>query len=58
MKKLRVKQIRSGVGFPEDQRRTLRGLRLGKPGSSAELQDTPAVRGMIFKVRHLVALED
>jgi large subunit ribosomal protein L30 len=58
MKKLRVKQIRSGVGFPEDQRRTLKGLRLGKPGRSAELQDTPAVRGMIFKVRHLVALED
>jgi len=58
MKKLRVRQIRSGVGFPEDQRRTLRGLRLGKPGKAAELEDTPAVRGMIFKIRHLVAVEE
>jgi large subunit ribosomal protein L30 len=58
MKKLRVRQIRSGVGFPEDQRRTLLGLRLGRPGRRAELEDTPAVRGMIFKVRHLVAVEE
>jgi len=58
MKKLRVKQIRSGVGFPEDQRRTLRGLRLGRPGRRSELEDTPAVRGMIFKVRHLVEVEE
>jgi large subunit ribosomal protein L30 len=58
MKRLRVKQVRSGVGFPQDQRETLRGLRLGKPGRRAELEDTPAVRGMIFKVRHLVEVED
>jgi large subunit ribosomal protein L30 len=58
MKKLRLKQVRSGVGFPEDQRRTLRGLRLGRPGSRSELEDTPAVRGMIFKVRHLVEVEE
>jgi large subunit ribosomal protein L30 len=58
MKKLRVRQLRSGVGFPEDQRRTLRGLRLGRPGRSATLEDTPAVRGMLFKVRHLVAVEE
>ena len=58
MKKLHVRQVRSGVGFTEDQRQTLRGLRLGKPGSKAELEDTPAVRGMIYKVRHLVAVED
>jgi large subunit ribosomal protein L30 len=54
MKKLQVRQVRSGVGFPEDQRRTLLGLRLGKPGRKAELEDTPAVRGMLYKVRHLV----
>jgi large subunit ribosomal protein L30 len=57
MKKLKIRQVRSGVGFPEDQRRTLRGLRLGKPGSTATLEDTPAVRGMLFKVRHLVEVE-
>jgi large subunit ribosomal protein L30 len=58
MKKLRLKQVRSGVGFPEDQRSTLRGLRLGRPGRRSELEDTPAVRGMIYKVRHLVELEE
>ena len=58
MKKLSVRQVRSGVGFPEDQRRTLRGLRLGKPGRRSELEDTPAVRGMIYKVRHLVEVEE
>ena len=58
MKKLNVRQVRSGVGFPEDQRRTLRGLQLGKPGRTAKLEDTPAVRGMIYKVRHLVAVEE
>lgn len=36
---------------------TLKGLGLGKPRARRELQDTPAVRGMIFKVRHLVAVE-
>jgi large subunit ribosomal protein L30 len=58
MKKLQVRQVRSGVGFPEDQRRTLRGLRLGRPGRRAQLDDTPAVRGMLFKVRHLVEVEE
>ena len=58
MKKLSVRQVRSGVGFPQDQQRTLRGLRLGKPGRRAKLEDTPAVRGMLFKVRHLVEVEE
>jgi large subunit ribosomal protein L30 len=57
MKKLKIRQVRSGVGFPEDQRRTLRGLRLGKPGRTSTLEDTPAVRGMLYKVRHLVEVE-
>jgi len=58
MKKLRLRQVRSGIGCPADQRRTLRGLRLGRPGRCSELEDTPAVRGMIFKVRHLVEVEE
>ena len=58
MSKLRVRQVRSAIGFPRDQRATLRGLRLGRPGRQSELEDTPAVRGMIAKVSHLVVLED
>ena len=58
MKKLSIRQVRSGAGFPEDQRRTLRGLGLGKPGRRSELEDTPAVRGMIYKVRHLIEVEE
>ena len=55
---LRVRQVRSAIGFSRDQRATLRGLRLGRPGKVALLPDTPAVRGMVRKVSHLVELED
>ncbi len=58
MSTVRVKQVRSAIGFPRDQRATLRGLRLGRPGRASELEDTPAVRGMIAKVSHLVVVED
>lgn len=56
-KRLRLRQIRSGVGYKRDQRATLRGLGLGRPGWTSELEDTPAVRGMIRKVQHLVCVE-
>lgn len=55
---IRVRQVRSAIGCVQDQRATLRGLRLGRPGRVSELQDTPAVRGMIQKVIHLVVVED
>jgi large subunit ribosomal protein L30 len=55
---LRVRQVRSAVGFPRDQRATLRGLGLRRPGAVAELEDTPAVRGMVTKVCHLVQIEE
>jgi large subunit ribosomal protein L30 len=48
---------RSPIGRPQDQRDTLRGLGLRHIRQSRVLQDTPAVRGMIFKVRHLVSAE-
>ena len=57
-KSLRVRQVRSGVGFAQGQRQTLRGLGLRRPGSVAELEDTPSGRGMINKVRHLVRIEE
>lgn len=57
-KTIRVKQIRSGVKRPEDQQATLRGLGLAKINRVRELEDTPSVRGMINKVRHLVQVVD
>ena len=55
--KLKVTQIRSGIGRPETQRRVLRGLGLEKMHRSVILKDTNAVRGMIRKVPHLVRVE-
>ena len=49
-KTLRVRQVRSPIGRTQDQWATLRGLGLGKIGRERELEDTPAVRGMVRKV--------
>ncbi len=54
MSKVTVKMMRSSIGFPRDQRATLLGLGLKRINQQRELEDTPAVRGMIFKVKHLV----
>ena len=54
---LKVTQKRSVIGKPEHQRRILRGMGLGKTNKSVILPDTPAVRGMIYKVPHLVTVE-
>ena len=53
-----VTQIGSPIGRRGDQRATLIGLGLNKMHRVKELEDTPAVRGMIHKVRHLVQVED
>lgn len=55
---VRVTQIRSPIGRKADQRATLIGLGLNKIRRTSELEDTPAVRGMIDKVRHLLRVED
>jgi len=55
---LRVKQVASQIGYDQRQRATLRGLGLGRLQRSAELPDTPEVRGMIDKVKHLVQVEE
>ena len=49
-----VRQIASPIGRHQDQHQTLRGLGLGKMNRTRTLEDTPAVRGMINKIRHLV----
>ncbi|MGO9642060.1 MAG: 50S ribosomal protein L30 [Candidatus Acidiferrales bacterium] len=51
---LRIKWIRSFIGCPEAMRRTIRGLGFRRMQQVVEREDTPATRGMIDKVRHLV----
>lgn len=51
-----VKQVRSAIGYDRRQRATLRGLGLRKLNHTVEVQDSPAVRGMIEKVRHLITV--
>ena len=57
-KQIRVKLVRSVIGHTKPQKDTVRALGLGKVNSSRVLPDTPAVRGMINKVHHLVEVEE
>lgn len=57
-KKLQVTQVKSSIGYKKDQLGTLKAMGLGKIGKSAELPDNESVRGMIFKVQHLVKVEE
>jgi large subunit ribosomal protein L30 len=57
-KTLIVTQTGSRYGNKPGMLETLNGLGLGKPRATRELEDTPAVRGMITKVRHLVSVKD
>ncbi len=57
-KTVKVTQTGSPIGRPGDQRATLIGLGLNKMHKTRELEDTPAVRGMINKVHHLVRVEE
>lgn len=57
-KTLRVTQVKSAIGCPGDQGKTLKALGLGKIGRTVEQVDNPCVRGMIFKVKHLVNVEE
>jgi large subunit ribosomal protein L30 len=57
-KTIRLRQVRSEIGFDRGQRQTLLGLRLRRVGATSEIEDTPAVRGMINKVKHLLQVEE
>mgnify|MGYP003333303655 FL=1 len=52
--RLKVQLVRSPIGCKESHRATMRGLGLRKINSTSELEDTPAVRGMINKISYLV----
>ena len=58
MAKLKVKLTRSLIGRPETQRRTVRSIGLKKLNSTAILEDTPAIRGQLHKVEHLITVEE
>ncbi len=55
--KLRVTQVRSGIGFPQRQKLTLKGLGLTRINKTVLVNDTLPIRGMIRKVSHLVRVE-
>ena len=57
-KKIKVTLVKSVIGTKESHRATMRGLGLRRLNSSSELQDTPAVRGMINKVSYLLKWEN
>jgi large subunit ribosomal protein L30 len=58
MGKLKLTQVRSQIGESPRHRGTLRALGLGRIGKTAEHDDTPAIAGMLRKVRHLVKVEE
>ncbi|MBI3199854.1 MAG: 50S ribosomal protein L30 [Rhodospirillales bacterium] len=58
IKKIKITQTGSHIGRTDDQRATLIGLGLNKRHRSRELVDTPEVRGMINKVRHLLRIDE
>lgn len=54
---LKITQVRSAIGCPQDQKDTVRALGLKRMRDSVVKPDSPAVRGMVNKVRHLVEVE-
>ncbi len=55
---LKIKLVKSMIGRPEKHRNVLRGMGLTKLNKTVVLKDTPAIRGMIHAVRHLVTAEE
>ncbi|MDX1530089.1 MAG: 50S ribosomal protein L30 [Rhodothermales bacterium] len=58
MAKLKITQTKSQIGQHWKQKRTVKALGLGRIGKTNEVDDTPQVRGMIEKVRHLISVEE
>ena len=55
---LRVTQVKSAIGFPKDQKATIKALGLHRLHQTVEHKDTPALRGMLNKVIHLLKIEE
>lgn len=57
MATIKITQTRSTIRRPQDQKRTIQALGLGRIGKTVEHEATPQIEGMVAKVRHLVAVE-
>ncbi|WP_117238529.1 50S ribosomal protein L30 [Thermus sediminis] len=57
MARLKVKLVKSPIGYPKDQKAALKALGLTKLGREKVLEDTPAIRGNLRKVTHLLQVE-
>lgn len=58
MKKIKVTQVRSKIGRPEDQKRSLEALGLRKMNQTVEHNATPQILGIVNKIKHLVKVEE
>ncbi len=58
MGKLRITWVRSSIGCPRDQQGTIKALGFRRLNQTIEQDDSPSIRGMIFKVKHLVKVEE
>lgn len=58
MKKVRITQVRSGIGKPQDQKDTLRCLGFHRMHQTLEVEMTPPIAGMVDKVKHLLKIEE
>ncbi len=57
-KTLKITQVRSAIGCPKDQKATVRALGIHRMHETVEQADSPQIRGMIFKVKHLVEVQE
>jgi large subunit ribosomal protein L30 len=57
-RRLKVTLVRSTIGFNRTQAKTVEGIGLRRLGHTVEITDTPSMRGMLHKVRHLIKVED
>ncbi|MFH1003056.1 MAG: 50S ribosomal protein L30 [Chloroflexota bacterium] len=58
MSRLLITWVKSGIGYPEDQKKTIKALGLRRLNQTVTHDDSPPIRGMINKVRHLVKVEE
>ncbi len=58
MAKIRIKWVKSDIGYPGDQRRTIKALGFRRLNQVVEKEDSPTVRGMVAKVSHMILIEE
>ena len=57
-KKLKITQVKSGIGYPRWAKATLKALGIRRMQQTVHQPDNPAIRGMVFRIRHLVKVEE